>query len=140
MGSTLKTILAIVGLILIGFVAGFLTNRQLTVGQINKVAKMRFAHGFEQHLYRLIEADETQIELLEPIVKKYAEEIADEHKISREKRKKIVDSLHAKIKPHLSTEQIDKLKSFSRKYRERRGVGDPHKRKEKAKGEPASEI
>ena len=116
--KTLKIIAAVLSLIGIGFVAGFFTHRYVAVQQIHRVAEMRFAPGFEEHLYHIVDADAKQQKQLHPIVHRYAGLIAENHIESRAKRKTLIDSMHQEIKPLLSAEQALKLDEFSRHFRE----------------------
>ena len=103
-----------------GFVAGFFTHRLVAVQQIHRVAEMRFAPEFEDHLYHIIDADVEQQEQLHPIVHRYAGLIAESHIEFRTQRKSLIDSMHEEIKPLLTDEQIQKLDDFSRRFRENR--------------------
>lgn len=108
-----------VGLIAIGFAAGFFTHRQITVKQINKIADMRFATGFKRSLYRVIGAGDQQRDTLAPIVDDYSQRIAAELRESRERHREMLDSMYEAIKPHLSEEQRKELQYFNRRFRER---------------------
>lgn len=114
----LKIIAAVLSLVGIGFVAGFFTHRYVAVQQIHRVAEMRFASGFEEHLYRVIEADAEQQSRLHPIVQRYAGQIAENHIAARNRRRILIDSMHKDITPLLSVEQIQRLDDFSRRFNE----------------------
>lgn len=114
----LKIIAAVLSLVGIGFVAGFFTHRYVAVQQIHRVAEMRFASGFEEHLYRVIEADAEQQSRLHPIVQRYAGQIAENHIAARTRRRILIDSMHKDITPLLSVEQIQRLDDFSRRFNE----------------------
>ena len=60
MKENTKTILAMIGLIAIGFVGGFFTHAQLTKKHLHQVAKEATLMGFENRLFRVIGADENQ--------------------------------------------------------------------------------
>ncbi len=131
-----KIIAAVLSLIGIGFVAGFFTHRYVAVRQIHQVAEMRFAPGFEEHLYHIIEAGPEQQQELHPIVHRYAGLIAESHIESRARRKALIDSMHQEIKPLLSTEQIQKLDEFSKRFRERREKRRPPREKKRDHNSP----
>lgn len=131
--KTAKIAAAILSLIGTGFVAGFFTHRYLAVQEINRVAQMRFAPGFEERLYKIIDADPELQKQLHPIVQGYAGRIAEDHVASRAKRKALVDSLHEEIKPLLSEEQLQKLDDFSRRFREHDKKKDKKKKDKKKK-------
>ena len=115
---TLKIVAAVLSLIGVGFMAGFFTHRYVTVQEIHRVAEMRFAPGFEEQLYHIIDADAAQQQQLHPIVHRYAGLIAESHIEFRAQRKTLVDSMHQEIKPLLSEAQIQKLDRFSRRFKE----------------------
>ncbi|MCO6491830.1 MAG: hypothetical protein J5I98_25670 [Phaeodactylibacter sp.] len=124
----LKIITAVFSLVGIGFVAGFFTHRYVAVQQIHRVAEMRFASGFEGHLYRIIDADAEQQSRLHPIVQRYAGQIAENHIAARARRRILVDSMHLEIKPLLSPEQVQKLDDFSRRFHEHKKKKDKKKK------------
>ncbi|MCO6478188.1 MAG: hypothetical protein J5I94_16270 [Phaeodactylibacter sp.] len=128
-----KIIAAVLSLIGIGFVAGFFTHRYVAVREIHQVAEMRFAPGFEEHLYHIIEAGPEQQQQLHPIVQRYAGLIAENHIESRARRKTLIDSMHQEIKPLLSAGQLQKLDDFSRRFREHNKKKDKKKKDKKGK-------
>lgn len=132
---TLKIVAAVLSLIGIGFVAGFFTHRYVAVQELHRVAEMRFAPGFEEHLYHIIEAGPEQQQQLHPIVHRYAGLISENHIESRARRKALVDSMHQEIKPLLSEEQIEKLDQFSRRFRGRtKKIRPPREKKHERDG------
>ena len=68
-----KSIISIIALLVIGFVAGFFTNRYLTVKTANKIAALRKAKGMENRLYEILDLEAEQKEQLAPIIKKHFE-------------------------------------------------------------------
>lgn len=114
--KTLKTIITIAGLLIIGFAAGFFTHRYAVQQRIENVAKMRYAAGFEERLFRMIDADAEQREALRPIVDKYARQMAEEFRDHSRKRQQIVDSMHQEIRPLLSEPQLERLEYFHRRF------------------------
>ena len=116
----IKIAAVVVSLVGAGFVAGFFTHRYVAVQEIHRVAEMRFAPGFEDHLYHIIDADAAQQKQLHPIVHRYAGLIAESHIEFRAQRKSLIDSMHEEIKPLLTGEQVQKLEDFSRRFREDR--------------------
>jgi hypothetical protein len=114
--KNLKTILSIIGLLSIGFVSGFLTHRSVSKQMVHRVAKLRNANGFENHLYELLQPTEQQRDQLQPIVARYAHKIADAHKDMRNTRRIILDSMHAEIIPLLDDQQKEKLQGFNKRF------------------------
>lgn len=129
----LKIIAAVLSLVGIGFVAGFFTHRYVAVRQIHRVAEMRFASGFEDHLFRVIGASAEQQQQLHPIVHRYAGQIAENHIAARTRRRILIDSMHQDIKPLLSVEQIQRLDDFSRRFHEHNKKKKDKKKKDKKK-------
>ena len=124
----LKTILAILGILSIGFTGGFFTHRYAAKQTIDKVRQLSFAKGFQNRLLEKIEVSDEQRAQIDPIVKEYGGKMAQLVQESRMKRKKLVDNMHEEIKPYLSEEQIKKLEEFYRRFRERK-PRDPKMRK-----------
>ncbi|MEL7118705.1 MAG: hypothetical protein AAFO07_04670 [Bacteroidota bacterium] len=127
--KALKITLFVLSLLGVGFISGFYTHRVVVRNQIKNVAKMRFAQGFQQHLYRVIEADSAQIKELAPEVDQYAQQIAELGQTHRLERQAVMDSMMNTIKPKLSNEQVQKLDRFSRRFRSR----DPRRMKKREK-------
>jgi hypothetical protein len=112
----IKTILAMLALVGIGFVAGFYTHRAASKKVIHKVAKLREAPGFEAHFYRILKPDAEQKEQIAPIVSAYAKKVAAIHDATRKNKHMLMDSMHAAIKPYLEEEQIERMEKFSRRF------------------------
>ena len=122
-----KTILAMIGLVLIGFFAGFFTHQQMTMKRVKTIASIGLKDGFKKHLYHVISPTEEQRNTLDPIVSRYGEKISEIHRKSREERKNTIEQMHGEIKEHLNEEQIEKLKRFSKRFRGKPRL--PHPRK-----------
>ena len=116
----IKGIFTIIGLLAIGFIGGFITHRQVTIQQVQKVREIGQAPGFQRHLLEFLEPDAAQREQLEPIIHRYAQQMGEQWKEHRQERKVLVDAMHEEIKPLLTAEQIGKLDEFSRRVRGRR--------------------
>lgn len=105
-------------LVLIGFIAGFYTHRYATRKKMRHVAEMRFAHGFQEHLFKKIQASPEQREQMLPFVENYAGKIASIHKASRAQRKKLIDSLYEEITPFMREDQVEQLFHFSKRFKD----------------------
>lgn len=119
--ESVKTILAVIGLVLIGFVGGFYAHRQMSKHFMKSVMEMRQPKGFQEHFYSRIEATDVQREELKPIVEDYAARIGEQHRTFRKARHQLIDSMHTEVKPILTTAQVEKLDQFSRRFRDRNG-------------------
>ena len=117
--NNIKTFLAIIGLVLIGFLIGFFTNRYMTMQRIHTLSKLRKAQGFQQHLLKVIDASESQKAELKPIIQDFSGKMDQIHQEFRSKRHEIMDSLNVAIKGHLDPEQIDRFETFTRRFRGR---------------------
>jgi hypothetical protein len=117
--KTLKIVLFVTSLLGVGFVAGFYTHRFVVHKKIERVAELRFAKGFQMHLFDRIGVDEEKKTQLAPIVEKYAQQMGKESRDSRQRRREIMDSLYKEIKPLMSDEQIARLEEFSRRFRQK---------------------
>lgn len=126
--TNIKGILTIIGLLAIGFTAGFFTHRQVTVQQIKKVREIGQAPGFERHLLRFLAPPPEQRQQLEPIIQRYARQMGDQRREHRQELKTLVESMHREIKPLLTPEQVKKLDEFSRRVRGRRDRNAPPRR------------
>ena len=136
-----KTILAVIGLVLIGFFAGFFTHRQMTVKRIEKIADMARGPGFQRQLLDNLNVTAEQRKKLDPVVRDFGRRMAELHRDSREKRRAVIDSLHNTIKPHLTPEQTEKLEKFSRRFRggQRPGGRPPFKGEKRQRREKTGE-
>lgn len=115
--KTLK-ITAFVSLLLItGFIGGFVAHRIVIKKQIERIADLRFARGFERELFRVIDADSSQREQLRPVVMKYSQEMARIMYESRKKRRTVVDSMFQEITPILDDKQRKDLEWFGKRFR-----------------------
>lgn len=117
--NTLKTVLAIIGLVLIGFVAGFFVHRQISKEMIREVSRMGQAKGLENHLLNRLQVDEEQKEILLPIIEVHSHKIDSLHRNLRRQRRLIIKDMHEEMKPHLNETQIEQLEEFNRRFRER---------------------
>ena len=117
MNEKLKTVLVMLSLVAIGFLAGFLTHRNLTSHKIQRVAALKSASGFEQQLMSEMNLKDVQQEQVGPIIAKYAERISQASQEARLLRRMMVDSMHTEIKPFLDPAQIEQLDRFSSRFR-----------------------
>lgn len=115
-----KVVLTVVGLLLLGFLGGFFTHRQMTVQQVQSVREMTQPYGFQRHLLEYLEPTAEQREQLTPIIEEYAHKLGDHIKRHHQERRALVEAMHQQIKPLLTAEQSEKLEHFSNRFRERR--------------------
>lgn len=121
--------LLLIGILLMaaGFACGWVVHRGMMVDRMHEVARMRHARGFEDGLYRRIEATTEQREVLDPIVQRYGAIIDSMHHRFGADRRMVIEQMHEEIKPLLTKVQIEKLERFSRRFEMR--DGSPEKRR-----------
>ncbi len=112
-----KSIISIIALLGIGFIAGFFTNRHLTVKKANKIAALRKVKGLENRLYETLELAPEQKEQLAPIIKKHLEVLAQLNKTHQEKRVATINELKEAIVPSLNEVQKRRLDKFSKRLK-----------------------
>lgn len=118
--QNVKTLLTIVSLLVIGFTAGFFTNRQLVKKHIQKVGEMGGGPRLQEHIYDAIGATEAQKEILTPIIKKHGQDLGVLMRETRSNRRQIMDQLFADIRAEITPEQQQKLTEFRKRYVKRR--------------------
>lgn len=118
--KNVKTLLTIVSLLVIGFTAGFFTNRQLVKKHIQKVGEIGGGPRLQDHIYTAIEATDEQKEVLGPIIKEHGKELGTLMKETRSSRRQIIDQLFSAIQQEITPEQQQRLTEFRKRYIKRR--------------------
>ncbi|PHN03123.1 hypothetical protein [Flavilitoribacter nigricans] len=129
--KSIKGLLTIIGLLSLGFVGGFFTHRQVTIQQVQKVREIGQAPGFQRHLLQFLEPSADQREQLEPIISRYAQQMGEQWREHRAERKVLVDAMHEEIKPLLTSDQLQKLDDFSKRFRTRRDKNGKSRREKR---------
>jgi len=134
--KNLKTVLTIVSLLVIGFTAGFYTNRALVKNHIKKVGEIGGGPRLQEHIYTAIAATEAQKEVLGPLIKNHGRELATLMRETRGSRKEIMDKLFTAIQAEISPQQQKQLVDFRKRYLNRRrpekgGKGQFQRKREK---------
>lgn len=115
-----KTILTIIGLLVIGFTAGFFTNRELVKRHIQKVGEMGGGPRLHDYIYTAIEATDEQKEVLGPIIKEHGRELSKLMRETRTNRKEIMDKMFTAVREELTPAQQEQLTAFRKKYLKRK--------------------
>ena len=115
--KTAKIILAISGLIGIGFIAGFMSQRYIAKERIEKVRGLGRGMGMQDRLFHAIDATEEQKTNLAPIIEGYSLELDSNVRSFKLYHRSIIDSMHADLKPYLSPEQVEKLDQLPKRKR-----------------------
>ena len=121
-----KTILAMIGLVAIGFAGGFFTHAQLTRHHLKQVVKERTIPGFEERLFRVVRLTDEQKEKLSPVVKEFAKDLHRIHSHTRIDRKEVFDSLQVVLEDELTDKQMERFRRFIHRHLMERG---PHEKK-----------
>jgi len=122
-----KTILSVIGLVLIGYVTGFHHHRHLTQSRIAEIADHRITPNspLPERFFTNINATEEDKELLRPIFRKHMKELHQIGQSIKEKRKPVLDSMRAEIEVHLNADQkveFEKIiKRINRPFPKRKG-------------------
>lgn len=112
--------MTIVSLLLIGFTAGFFTNRELVKRHIQKVGEMGGGPRLHDHIFTAIGATDEQKEVLEPIIKEHGKELSKLMRSTRTDRKEIMDRMFAAVGEEISPSQREQLTAFRMKYLKRK--------------------
>lgn len=126
-----KSIISILALLLAGFVAGFFTNRYLAKQMIQDVANKRHPKAMEKRLYKVLELDDDQKRILEPIIQQHFEEVATVAKEHRLKRDDMNRKFKKAISPTLTALQKERLETHQKRFK--RTFGRKNKRQEEKK-------
>lgn len=124
--STFKTVMLMVGLVVIGFLGGFFMHHFLTQKKIEEIKSTMQAGGFSRMLLRHIDLSEKQSDVIKPILNEYGSELADFHFNMIEQRKQVLDSMWSEIKPHLNPDQLEELSERIKRFRQ--GPPPPRRR------------
>jgi hypothetical protein len=125
MNNKFKTILAVIGILLIGYMIGFYTNRIIVKQRLEKVVKTRISPGFEHRLLDIIALDSSQYDILEPVVKKYGQRLIQVNRESKVQKALILDSLKQDLKDQLSEDQMERLEKVIHRMKR---IHEPRKR------------
>lgn len=130
----LKVILAVAGILLIGFTAGFLTNRHLVQQRVHELRRIGEGKGFGELFLNRIEAEPEQELHLREVFEAYGPRFRELGATHRQERSQLADSLFEELTPLLTEDQLHESqrwrrmlsKSPHRKKRMRRPHEDPH--------------
>lgn len=115
-----KTILVMLGLVAIGFAAGFSTNRYLTRQYFEKIRKTRGGKNITEELLKTIKLEEAQEKKINPIVKKYSQQLYKNWINYKQQRAILYDSLKIEIAPTLNLKQQKRLERFIKSRKKER--------------------
>ena len=125
----IKVIIVIVGLLLIGFVGGFLTNRHLVETKVRHFRQLERGRDFGAHFLDRIEADDEQRARLRPTLEDYGRRFRALGRTHQIERAGLTDSLFQAISPSLEDRQLEHARRW-RRFLERGPEKSPRKRRE----------
>lgn len=100
-----KVILVVLGLLLVGFVGGFLTNRYLVEQKLHHFRQLERGQNFGDFFLEKIAATEEQQAELRPVLKTFGERFHELGQQQQQERSVLADSLFTTINPFLTEEQ-----------------------------------
>ncbi|HKK76419.1 MAG TPA: hypothetical protein VJ953_15170 [Saprospiraceae bacterium] len=121
----IKTILAVFGLIMIGFMAGFVTHRQLVKKEMQRVVRLGEAPMFREHLVRQLDLNPKQKIQVQSILDKHVQQMRQLMQTNRQSRADLMHQLEADLKPILSEQQLEQLQQFNRRFKRPLPEGRP---------------
>lgn len=124
-----KSILAMLAILFLGFVMGFITSGHLAKKRFDKMRHRGIEKGMGEHLYRRLEVGDQQKETMAPIIQKYAKQLKDQHEAFHQNRVAIYDSLEMDLIPHLDEAQKTHLTKMMERMKK-----PPHERKMRRRG------
>ena len=134
MNSTTRTILAALGLLVIGFLAGYTTHREIVKDRLHRVAKERISPGFVERMMEILDITEQQKEEVQPILENYSAKLIEVRKQEMDKRRPILDSMHTNLKEILNADQQEKLNRMVERMKRSKH------RRDKKKREPRRQV
>jgi hypothetical protein len=110
----IKVILVVVGLLLTGFVGGFLTNRYLVKDRIHHLRRMDAGKDFGSYLLDKIKPDAAQAQQLQPILTDFGQQFKALGQQHQQERQQLTDSLFVTLTPLLNEDQLEASKQWRR--------------------------
>ena len=104
-----KTVLIILGTLIIGMIIGALISGAFTRHRIGRFMSMREPGRLSAHVERIIDPDESQRELVREILSKHAERFLEIHSQFEGEMMALRDSLRKDLDPILTDEQKERL-------------------------------
>lgn len=124
-------------LLLITFVAGFfigsITTGRVTKSKVQKIKSINTPEGFREHIFRIIEATETQKPSLIPVLDSFSDIHWQLMKKSWEEQKLMFNQMDAAIKPLISVQQFDLLMEHKQKVLKNKDVKNARRNKNTVK-------
>lgn len=120
-----KSILIVFATLIIGFAIGFLVSGQLARQRFEKFVSQDHSDAFKFRMMDVIDPDDKQVIEIEPILDEYGEKM---HR-NMEKSKFDINGLHnsliQELKPYLDAQQIERIESIHKRFKNR--MGEPRR-------------
>lgn len=117
----LITILAtlVIG-ILIGALGVGLWSKQSRSGRSSGSSRQHGKEAFVKKIFSVVEADSMQAKELRPLINETVAQIDSLQQHTDQEMKKVIDSFEVKVQPILNEKQLQQLKDFHKKGRDRK--------------------
>jgi BMFP domain-containing protein YqiC len=114
----LRPILFIVLTLIIGIFIGILVSAQLRHKRMKPVRIYSSEKKFMDDAIRFLQPDESQMEILEPVIKKYARASSEMQKEYRRNFEDLMQNYFSEVKPLLTREQLDRISEMQKRRRD----------------------
>ncbi|PID89810.1 MAG: hypothetical protein CSB01_00085 [Bacteroidia bacterium] len=114
MKRRIKPVLIILVTLAIGFALGVLTTGQFIGRQMKKFKERNTEKGFVNYFNQILNTDEEQKKVLNPILKKYGAIYKEATKTYLFTIDSGLNAFEAEVTPHLKQKQIEKLECFKK--------------------------
>ena len=125
----IKVIMVVVGLLLIGFTGGFLTNRYLVQQRVHELRRMGEGRGFGELFIKRIDPSPEQAAQLQEVFDHYGPLFRELGLTHRQERRVLADSLFSELTPLLTEDQVQESMRWRRmlvKAPHSKGHSTPH--------------
>jgi len=110
-----KIILLVIVSLVLGLLTGFLASSRLRLRKLEPVRTYFSADHFRERLYRVIEPDDDQKEIIDQILDKHARAGAELHIRIRKEIDSSFKAMRKELDAVLTREQLDKLKEMDKR-------------------------
>lgn len=102
--------LLLTGILLIGFVIGFLVSGRMIKSKVDDMRSYYTPTGFNHHIVRVLHPTDEQLETIKPILLKYAELNEEMMWECKQSQRQLFLEMNEELKPWLDDDQINRLK------------------------------
>ena len=109
MKTRTKSVLIILGTLIIGIVLGGILTGAIVRHRLNRIAESQTRPGFVKIMEHIIKPTDKQKKQIEPILKKSAHRLYQLHLGCKQEMIQFGDSMRSELKPYLTDEQFNRL-------------------------------